>query len=154
MRIVVQRVLRAGVTVGETTVGAIGHGICALVGIAHDDTEKDVEYAVRKLLQLRIFPNPENKKGWDKNVMDVSGGVLLVSQFTLCHVLKGNKPDFHNAMSGPEAKILFDKLVESVRKAHPDPSKIQTGAFGEYMNVSIVNDGPVTIQLNSRGEDP
>ncbi len=154
MRIVVQRVLQAGVTVGGNSVGAIEHGICALVGIAHDDTDKDLEYAVRKLLQLRLFANPDTKKGWDKNVMEVNGGVLLVSQFTLCHVLKGNKPDFHLAMSGPQAKVLFDQLVEMIRKTHPDPLKVQTGAFGEYMQVSIINDGPVTIQLNSRGEDP
>ena len=149
-----QRVLRAGVTVNGEPVASIHHGLCALVGIAHDDTDKDVEYSVRKLLQLRLFANPETKKGWDKNVLDVDGSILLVSQFTLCHVLKGNKPDFHNAMSGPQAKVLFDKMVDAVRAAHSDPSKVQTGAFGEHMHVNIENDGPVTIQLNSKGEDP
>jgi D-tyrosyl-tRNA(Tyr) deacylase len=153
MKIVVQRVLQASVTVGGASVGAIDRGICALIGISHDDTDKDVEFAVRKLLQLRLWPNPETKKSWDKSVMDINGGLLLVSQFTLCHVLKGNKPDFHNAMKGPEAKVIFDQLVEAVRKGHTQPALVQTGAFGEHMNVSIVNDGPVTIQLNSRSED-
>ena len=153
MKVVLQRVLQASVTVDTQIVGAIQHGLCALVGVAHDDTDKDLEYTVKKILQIRLFNNPQTGKSWDKNVLDVDGGILLVSQFTLCHVLKGNKPDFHNAMGGANAKVMFDRIVDAVRAAQPDPAKVQTGQFGEHMHLHILNDGPVTIQLNSRSND-
>ena len=107
-------------------------------------------------------------KAWARNVVEAGGSVLLVSQFTLCHVLKGNKPDFHNAMPGPQAQPLFDELVKQVRasfaknapKAESPESvatflaeKVQTGSFGAHMHVALVNDGPVTITLDSQNKD-
>lgn len=149
MKLVVQRVSAASVTVGGDVVGEIQKGLCVLVGIARDDTSTDVEHVARRLLGLRLFPNTESGKQWDANVTDINGGVLLISQFTLCHVLKGNKPDFHNAMSGAEAKQLFDHLVASIRNQHKN-LPVATGTFGAYMNVHIENDGPVTIQLDTK----
>lgn len=120
-----------------------------LVGISKDDTAVDMEYAMRKILSVRLFPNPDNGKQWDKNVVDIDGGVLLVSQFTLCHVLKGNKPDFHNAMATKEALEMFNTMVENMRKTYL-PERIATGQFGAYMDIKLANDGPVTLSLNSR----
>ena len=148
MRAIIQRVATASVSVGEKPVSAIGHGLCVLIGIFDGDTDKDLEYIVRKLLNIRLFDSQEGK-GWTRNVTEVDGSLLLVSQFTLCHVLKGNKPDFHNAMKGSDSKPMFDQLVAACAAGYK-PNKIATGAFGEYMHVSIVNDGPVTITLDSR----
>jgi D-tyrosyl-tRNA(Tyr) deacylase len=90
-------------------------------------------------------------KPWSRNVMEVNGSVLLVSQFTLCHVLKGNKPDFHNAMKGGEAKVLYDKMQTLMGTIYR-PERILPGAFGEHMHVSLVNDGPVTLTLDSKNK--
>jgi D-tyrosyl-tRNA(Tyr) deacylase len=148
MRAIIQRVGAAAVTVGGSTVGAIDRGLCVLVGIANGDTDSDLEYIAKKLLAIRLFPDA-NGKNWTKSVVDIEGSLLLVSQFTLCHVLKGNKPDFHNAMNGAESRPMFDKLVMTIQKAYRT-DRVATGAFGEHMQVNIVNDGPVTITLDSR----
>ena len=147
MKLVIQRVASASVTVEGRPVSAIKQGLCVLVGIAQNDTIADAMWAARKLSTIRLFG--DEKKSWSKSLVDINGELLLVSQFTLCFVLKGNKPDFHNAMKGPEAKVLFDKIVADFGMLHK-PDKVQTGEFGAHMNVGIDNDGPVTIVLDTK----
>jgi D-tyrosyl-tRNA(Tyr) deacylase len=151
MRAIIQRVGSASVAVEEVTVARIGHGYMVLVGISNGDTDADLEFILRKILSIRLFDSEEGKS-WAKNVTEVGGSILLVSQFTLCHTLKGNKPDFHNAMTGSESRPMFDKLVNGMAAAYK-AEKVVTGAFGEHMQVSLVNDGPVTITLDSRDRD-
>lgn len=149
MKLVIQRVTSASVKVGEDMIGQIGKGLCVLVGISKDDTASDLEYAIRKILQVRLFTDAATGKHWTKNVAEIDGGVLLVSQFTLCHVLKGNKPDFHNAMATKDALDMFNTMVQQIGSAY-NPERISTGQFGAYMDVQIANDGPVTLHLNSK----
>eukprot|EP01064_Diplonema_japonicum_P032954 TRINITY_DN6353_c0_g1_i1.p1 TRINITY_DN6353_c0_g1~~TRINITY_DN6353_c0_g1_i1.p1 ORF type:complete len:197 (+),score=41.37 TRINITY_DN6353_c0_g1_i1:64-654(+) len=147
MRGVVQRVASASVTVGEKEVGKVGKGMCVLVGISNASTKGQIPWMVKKLLSLRIFED-ENGKSWAKNVTDIEGEIMLVSQFTLCHVLKGAKPDFHNAMPGSGSEPFFDELVKSLRAAYKS-DRVQTGSFGAHMQVHIQNDGPVTLVLDA-----
>ncbi|XP_037947582.1 D-aminoacyl-tRNA deacylase [Teleopsis dalmanni] len=147
MKGIVQRVSAAKVTVGDELVSSIGRGLCVLIGITHNDTEEDVEYLVRKLLSLRIFEDTSGKR-WQKSVKDEKLDILCVSQFTLYHRLKGNKPDFHMAMQGESAQNLYSTFMQRLGKEY-DPSKIKDGKFGAYMQVHIQNDGPVTIELES-----
>ncbi|XP_020269545.1 D-tyrosyl-tRNA(Tyr) deacylase [Asparagus officinalis] len=97
---------------------------------------------------MRLFPNEESGKAWDRSVMHQNFGVLLVSQFTLYGVLKGNKPDFHVAMPPEKAKVFYASLVDKFRKSY-SPDAVQDGVFGAMMKVNLVNDGPVTMQLDS-----
>ncbi|XP_065845053.1 D-aminoacyl-tRNA deacylase 1-like isoform X2 [Oscarella lobularis] len=137
MRAVVQRVTKASVE---------GKGLCVLVGISRNDTAQDVEYIVRKVLNLRVFDNGD--KRWSKSVTECGYEVLCVSQFTLQAVLKGNKPDFHLAMGSEESKPFYEEFLAKMRKSY-EAEKIKDGAFGAYMQVHIQNDGPVTIELES-----
>ncbi|XP_055714644.1 D-aminoacyl-tRNA deacylase [Phlebotomus papatasi] len=147
MKAIVQRVTSASVTVDQEVISAIGRGLCVLVGICKDDTAKDVEYIVRKLLNIRLFEDTSGKR-WSKSVLDEQLEILCVSQFTLYHRLKGNKPDFHLAMQGTEAQDLYNTFLRQLgQKYHPD--KIRDGKFGAYMQVHIQNDGPVTLELDS-----
>nr|AAY55325.1 IP04468p [Drosophila melanogaster] len=146
MRAVIQRVKAAKVTVLDELVSSIGPGLCVLVGIKASDTAKDVEYLVRKILALRLFE--EEGKRWQKSVKDLNLELLCVSQFTLYHRLKGNKPDFSAAMKGEEAQELYNQFLDRLGQSY-DSSKIKDGKFGAYMQVHIENDGPVTINLES-----
>merc|ERR1712137_462872 len=148
MRLVIQRVTQAAVRVGEEIVGEIGKGLMVLVGINRDDTVQDAQTLSRKLVNLRLFDSPQGK-GWDKSVKDLDLEVLLVSQFTLYGILKGNKPDFHLAMGSQTSEQFYNDFVQMVKDQHR-PEKIQEGRFGAMMNVSINNDGPVTMVLDSR----
>ncbi|KAL4291521.1 hypothetical protein GQ457_14G009520 [Hibiscus cannabinus] len=148
MRAVVQRVASASVEVDGRIVSEIGPGLLVLVGLHDSDTESDAGYICRKVLNMRLFTNESTGKGWDQNVMQRDYGVLLVSQFTLYGFLKGNKPDFHVAMPPQKAKPFYESLVEKFRKAYK-PDAIKDGVFGAMMKVSLVNDGPVTMQLDS-----
>ncbi|CAI2353438.1 unnamed protein product [Caenorhabditis sp. 36 PRJEB53466] len=143
MRVVLQRVTRAAVTVGDVAVGSIGRGLCVLVGIHRDDTEEDMKYVIRKILNLRVFPASEQKP-WDKSVVDLDLEVLSVSQFTLYGQFKGNKLDFHTAMAPAEASKFYAQFLEALKTAYK-PEKIQDGKFAAMMSVDIVNDGPVTM---------
>lgn len=145
MRAVIQRVTAARVTVGEETISSIGRGICILLGISVEDTQKDVDYMVRKVLNLRLFED-EGGKAWCKSVMDKQYEVLCISQFTLQCILKGNKPDFHMAMPSEQAEPFYNDIVEQLRRAYK-PELVKDGKFGAYMQVHIQNDGPVTIEL-------
>ncbi|KAG1452994.1 hypothetical protein G6F56_007678 [Rhizopus delemar] len=148
MKAVIQRVTKASVTVDSRVVGSIQKGVCVLLGIATDDTEKDVDYMVNKILNIRVFD--ENGAMWKKGVKDAGLELLCVSQFTLQgSTIKGNKPDFHRAMKTDPAKIMYQQFLDKLGKAY-DPSKIQDGEFGAMMQVDISNDGPVTLQLDSR----
>ncbi|EDV49523.1 D-aminoacyl-tRNA deacylase isoform X1 [Drosophila erecta] len=146
MRAVIQRVKAAKVTVLDELVSSIGPGLCVLVGIKATDTARDVEYLVRKILALRLFE--EEGKRWQKSVKDLNLELLCVSQFTLYHRLKGNKPDFSAAMKGDEAQKLYNHFLDQLGQSY-NSSKIKDGKFGAYMQVYIENDGPVTINLES-----
>ncbi|KAJ2083197.1 D-tyrosyl-tRNA(Tyr) deacylase [Coemansia sp. RSA 988] len=149
MRAVLQRVTQASVTVGDRVVGAIGPGVCVLVGICHEDTREDMEYIAKKILGMRVFDDDIGSM-WKKSVQDKGLEVLCVSQFTLYgKTTKGMKPDFHQAMRSSESRQAFDDLVAHLGKLY-DPSKIATGEFGAMMQVALINDGPVTLQLDSR----
>lgn len=147
MRCVVQRVKSASVTVGDELVSSIGRGICVLVGIHRDDTSADSEWMAKKLLNLRIFGDKDDKR-WESSVKDNNLEILCVSQFTLYAVLKGNKPDFHESMRAELSREFFDSFVEKLRLSYA-PEKIKVGRFGAKMAVNITNDGPVTITLDS-----
>lgn len=122
-----------------------------LVGIGREDTQEDAEYMARKIVNLRLLDAEDGSgKRWHASVKSAGLELLLVSQFTLFSVLKGNKPDFHNAMGGDEARAFFDSFCQMVRKELGSDERVKEGAFGEMMDVALVNDGPVTINLDSR----
>ncbi|KAL2484276.1 D-Tyr-tRNA(Tyr) deacylase family protein [Forsythia ovata] len=148
MKAVIQRVASASVEVEGRTVSVIGPGLLVLVGLHESDVESDAEYICRKVLNMRLYPNEKTGKTWDQNVMQRNYEVLLVSQFTLYGVLKGNKPDFHVAMPPEKAKHFYSSLVENFRRAYKMEA-IKDGVFGAMMKVNLVNDGPVTMQLDS-----
>ena len=152
MRLVLQRVASGKVVVGGVTVGEIkGRGLLVLVGIADADDDKAAEWAVRKILGTRLWEDAAGK-AWARSVQQEGLEVLLVSQFTLHAVLKGNKPDFHHAMPPARSRPFWDKFVAAVSKKLP--GKVQQGQFGALMQVHLVNDGPVTITLDSDANAP
>ncbi|KAH0941290.1 hypothetical protein BRARA_K01117 [Brassica rapa] len=148
MRAVIQRVSSSSVTVDGRIVSEIGPGLLVLIGIHESDTDADADYICRKVLNMRLFTNESTGRGWDQNVMQRGYGVLLVSQFTLYGFMKGNKPDFHVAMPPEKAKPFYASLVERFQKAYK-PDAVKDGVFGAMMKVNLVNDGPVTMQLES-----
>lgn len=150
MRLVIQRVREAQVDIDKKTVGQIQQGILVLLGITHEDTDEDIEWMVRKLLGLRIFEDEEGRM--NLSVKEVSGGVLVVSQFTLyANTKKGNRPSFIRS-APPEAAIpLYERFLDVLRVNFSGP--VATGEFGGDMKVSLVNDGPVTIIIDSKQRD-
>ena len=141
-----QRVSRASVTVGGEVVGRIGLGLVGLVGVAQGDTEEDVRYLVEKTVNLRIFPDEAGK--FNRSLVDVGGGLLLVSQFTLISdTRKGRRPSFIEAAGPAEAEALFNRFVDLARATG---LKVETGRFQQHMLMEIHNDGPVTILLDSK----
>lgn len=149
MRAVIQRVTRARVTVGGEEVGAIGAGLCVLVGAGAGDGDPDVAYLADKIANLRIFPDDDGKM--NRSVLDAGGGVLVVSQFTLYgDARKGRRPSFIAALEPAAAEALCDRLVERLRAA--GVAHVATGRFRADMDVELVNQGPVTILLDSRKE--
>lgn len=147
MKAVIQRVTAAKVTVGEELISSIGRGICVLVGICQDDTTRDVEYMARKIVNTRIFDDDAGKR-WSRSVMDGNMEVLCISQFTLYHTLKGNKPDFHLAMRGDQAETLYNSLLKQMANLY-QADKVKDGKFGASMQVHIENDGPVTLDIET-----
>lgn len=147
MRILIQRVSRAKVTVSGETVGEIGLGLLVFLGIKSGDDEMTCRIMADKLLKLRIFENDAGKM--DRDVTLASGSVLVVSQFTLYgDTRKGNRPSFTDAAPGDQAKILYDYFVGYLRSMI-GTDKVAEGRFGAMMEVELVNDGPVTIWLDS-----
>ncbi len=142
MRAVVQRVSEASVTVDGNVTGTIGKGLLVLLAVHRDDTDEQLRWMAEKLRKLRIFEDDEGKM--NRSVEDVDGGMLIVSQFTLYGALKkGTRPSF-TASAGPEkAEQMYDRMVALLEDAMP--GRIQTGIFAAKMDVSLVNDGPVTI---------
>jgi len=146
MRAVVQRVSRAKVTVNGSTVGEIGLGLLVLVGVGHEDGEADAMYLAEKISGLRIFEDIDGKM--NRSVADVGGSVLAVSQFTLYgDVRRGKRPSFDGAAPPEPARRLYGLLVERIRSAG---LRCETGRFQEMMQVELVNEGPVTILLDSK----
>jgi D-aminoacyl-tRNA deacylase len=144
VKLLIQRASQASVTVSGELVGAIDHGQLVLVGIEKADTETDLQRLADKLLKYRMFSDEEGKM--NLNVKQVEGGILLVSQFTLAaETKKGLRPGFSTAAVPAEAERLFNLFVEMVRKQH---DKVATGQFGADMQVSLINDGPVTFMLD------
>lgn len=146
MKLVVQRVTNASVEVGDKIVGEIKEGLMVLVGFGLNDTTREADYLAKKLTKLRIFPDENGRM--NRSVMDIGGELLLVPQFTLYGSTKKNRPSFHKALAPDEATKLFDyfsqKCSESVN--------VETGEFGAFMKVSLLNNGPVTILLEKEFE--
>ncbi|HTR53493.1 MAG TPA: D-aminoacyl-tRNA deacylase [Kofleriaceae bacterium] len=147
MRAVVQRVSRASVTVGGRITGAIERGLLVLLGAGAGDTAVDLTYVVEKTANLRIFPDDAGKM--NRSVLDVGGGVLVVSQFTLYgDARQGRRPAFTGALEPIAARALYEQAIEAFRTA--GVALVAAGEFGADMQVELVNDGPVTILLDSR----
>ncbi len=146
MLALLQRVKEAAVSVEGAQAGAIGKGLLVLLCAVSGDGEKDVDYLVRKIAQLRIFEDEYGKM--NRSVAEAGGSVLVVSQFTLAaSVRKGNRPSFENAESPERARMLYEDVVRRLRAAG---LSVSTGVFGAMMDVSLVNAGPVTIIVDSR----
>lgn len=145
MRAVVQRVSNARVDIDGATAGNIGRGLLVLLGVGRHDTEEQAERLWSKIARLRIFEDAEGKT--NLSLADVDGEVLVVSQFTLfANCRRGNRPSFTEAGAPDEARRLYEWFVE---RAHRDVPRVETGRFGAYMDVSLVNDGPFTLWLDT-----
>lgn len=146
MRGVIQRVTEASVTVGDALVGSIGPGLMVLIAAGEGDTEKDADVLVNKIANLRIFPDAEGKM--NLSVLDTGGEVLGVSQFTLFgDARKGRRPSFVGAMEPVRANELYERVIEGLRAA--GVTKVATGRFRTEMKVALVNDGPVTLLVDT-----
>jgi D-aminoacyl-tRNA deacylase len=146
MRAVVQRVSRASVRIDSQTVGEIDRGLLVLLGIGKNDTETDADWMIKKLIALRIFP--DDAKNMNRSVTDISGGILVVSQFTLYgDANRGTRPSFTDAMPPTEAEQFYSNFMTKLRAA--TQLKVAEGKFAAMMDVELVNDGPVTIVLDS-----
>ncbi len=149
MRVVIQRVSEAAVNIDDTNVGKIQQGLLILLGIETEDQEGDADYLVQKISNLRIFSDAEGKM--NLSIQDVGGQFLVVSQFTLhADTRKGKRPSYIRAARPEQAIPLYEYFLSELQKTAPSP--IQTGQFGADMQVALVNDGPVTIIIDSKGE--
>ena len=147
MRVVLQRVKNANVKVNNETVGKISHGFLLLLGITHEDTKKQSDWLVEKILKLRLFSNKRSDSFMDKNIKEVEGSILVVSQFTLYgDCKKGTRPSFTKAARPEQAKKLYEYFVERMNESE---IKVETGIFGEGMAVELINDGPITLIIDS-----
>ncbi|HDP25788.1 MAG TPA: D-tyrosyl-tRNA(Tyr) deacylase [Deltaproteobacteria bacterium] len=148
MRAVIQRVCRASVGVAGEEVSRIGFGLCCLVGVERSDTDADIEIIARKICSLRIFEDAAGLMNLD--VAQVSGDILVISQFTLFgDARKGRRPSYTCAEEPERAQELFCELVEKIRGMYPS-GRVETGIFQAAMDVSLINHGPVTLLLDSR----
>ncbi|HLR16046.1 MAG TPA: D-aminoacyl-tRNA deacylase [Bacillota bacterium] len=146
MRVVLQRVTEGKVTVDEEVIGKIGQGYVLLVGITHDDTEEDLTYMANKVANLRLFEDEEGKM--NVSIRDNGGGILSISQFTLyADTKKGRRPSFTKAADPTFAHKLYEQFNDLLR-GYDIP--VETGEFGAMMDISLVNNGPVTIQIDSK----
>jgi D-tyrosyl-tRNA(Tyr) deacylase len=150
MRVVIQKVSEAKVTVEGEQVSSIGKGLLVLLGIEDADTEEDIDWLVKKIVQLRIF-NDENGV-MNRSVQDVGGDIIVVSQFTLhANTKKGNRPSYIRASKPDFAVPMYEKFIAKTEATLG--KKVGTGIFGAMMDVSLVNDGPVTIIIDSKQKD-
>jgi D-tyrosyl-tRNA(Tyr) deacylase len=144
-----QRVSQARVEVDDRTVGAIGHGLLVLVGVERGDAEAQADRLLERLLGYRVFSDDDGRM--NRSVVDVNGGLLLVSQFTLAaDTKKGTRPGFSPAAEPAEGRRLFDYFVAAAKRAHPI---VETGEFAAHMRVTLTNDGPVTFWLQAKPEN-
>lgn len=146
MKLVIQRVSQAQVSVNEEIVGKINHGAVVLIGVHENDTHADVNWLILKLINLRIFPDENGQM--NRSIIASNGKLLLISQFTLlASIKKGNRPSFVQAAKPEQALLLFNFFVTEISKLMPQ--KIEKGVFGANMQVNLTNDGPVTIVIDS-----
>ncbi|KAK9460143.1 D-Tyr tRNAtyr deacylase-like domain-containing protein [Lipomyces oligophaga] len=168
MKAVVQRVRSASVTVDDKLISVISRGLVVLLGVEVGDTQTDAEILASKIAGLRVFPSiivqstelsdvgeeaTQLNKQWDRSVVAIDGEILCISQFTLLAKVKKNKPGFHHAEKPDQALELYNYAMDQMRKQFPgtdNEQKVKPGVFGAYMQVALVNDGPVTIELASR----
>lgn len=149
MKIVLQRVKEASVEIDHQIAGSINHGLLIYLGIEDEDVQEDIDWLIKKVIQMRIFSDEEGKM--NLNIRDVEGELLIVSQFTLyASVKKGNRPSFTDAAKPEYAKKLYEDFILSMRDMYH--SNIQTGRFGANMQVYSINDGPLTFILDSKNK--
>lgn len=150
MRAVIQRVTEASVKVEGKVVGAIGNGLLILLGVEHDDDEQDALWLAEKIAALRIFSDADGKM--NASIADAKGEALVISQFTLhAKTKKGNRPSFIRAARPEHAVPIYEKFVTILERSLGKP--VQTGSFGAMMQVSLVNDGPVTIWIDTKNKE-
>tara|TARA_B100000700_G_scaffold147508_1_gene164332 strand:+ start:614 stop:1057 length:444 start_codon:yes stop_codon:yes gene_type:complete len=146
VKALIQRVSSGSVEVDKKIVGSINKGLVIFIGITHNDSEKEINYLTNKILNLRIFGD-ENTDNFEKSVLDNQGELLIISQFTLYgDTKKGRRPSFVNSAKSDYASQIYNKFVEKLRE---EQIKVETGIFGAKMTVNIVNEGPVTLILES-----
>lgn len=150
MRVIIQLVSEASVAVNSEIVGEIDKGLMVLAGFEEEDTEEDLQWIARKIVNMRIFPDEDDKM--NLSVQDVNGEVLIVSQFTLhASTKKGNRPSFMQSASAKYAEKLYEKFLHILEHKHQQ--KIDSGEFGKMMKVKLTNDGPVTIYMDSKNRE-
>lgn len=150
MRLVIQRVSEASLAIEGVVRARITQGLVVLIGIEHEDGFSDIDYLVTKLISLRIFSDDEGKM--NRSIKEVNGSLLLVSQFTLhASTKKGNRPSYIRAARPEQAIPLYEKFVQSCQTVLPE--QVKTGVFGADMKISLVNDGPVTICMDSKNKE-
>lgn len=150
MRLVIQRVSEASLAIEGVVHARITQGLVVLIGIEHEDGLSDIDYLVTKLISLRIFSDDEGKM--NRSIKEVNGSLLLVSQFTLhASTKKGNRPSYIRAARPEQAIPLYEKFVQSCQTVLPE--QVETGVFGTDMKISLVNDGPVTICMDSKNKE-
>ena len=150
MRVIIQRVSEASVTIDGQVHGSIGQGLCILLGIEAADTQEDIDWLCRKIPNLRIFGDEEGKM--NHSLMDVHGEVLVISQFTLhASTKKGNRPSYIKAARPETAIPLYEAFIASMAIAIGKP--VQTGQFGAMMDVALINSGPVTITIDTKNKE-
>ncbi|EEQ35498.1 D-tyrosyl-tRNA(Tyr) deacylase [Microsporum canis] len=148
MKAILQRVTSASVTVDKQLVSSIGRGVLVFAAVGPDDTQKDADTLAAKLLKLKMWPD-ETGANWKRNVQDIKGEVLCVSQFTLLATLKkGNKPDFHKAADPTTARELYEYFYSRVQSLYA-ADRVKDGVFQAMMEVGLVNDGPVTLEIDT-----
>ena len=150
MRVVIQRVKKASVSINENIVGKINQGLLILLGIENEDTESDIKWLIQKIGGLRIFSDAEGKM--NLSVSDIQGELLIVSQFTLfASTVKGNRPSFLKSAKPDISIPMYEKFLDTIKKE--TSLKLETGQFGADMEVSLINDGPVTIIIDSKSRE-
>jgi D-tyrosyl-tRNA(Tyr) deacylase len=150
MRIVIQRVSSASVTINEAIKSEIGLGFLVLLGVETEDNQEDADYLIQKLIQLRVFSDTEGKM--NLSISDVKGDIIIVSQFTLhASTRKGNRPSYIRAARPEQAIPLYEYFIQQTQSQFE--GKVLTGEFGADMKVNLVNDGPVTILMDSKQKD-
>ena len=150
MRVVVQKVKNASVKVNNQLVGEINYGLMVLAGYEPSDSKEDISWMVQKIIKMRIFDDSENRLNF--SLLDVNGEILLISQFTLhASVKKGNRPSYIKAADSKKAKLMYDLTISEFETVLE--RKISTGKFGANMDVSLVNNGPVTITIDSKKKE-